>query len=269
MTETKRDMTVPAEMRDPVLPGGAFSHSQYDTYKACGKSYEFRYVKNVASPPSPAMVRGTALHRAIEHALIVKKDGGRTDLDEQLSLASDAFDQAKEQIEEWGEDAPGKHKDTVLRLYRVYHASALPLMNPIEIEQPFVVKVGSVTVRGVIDLVDHERDHPGDPGRLVVADLKTSSSKWSQNDVDKDAQLTLYTAVKRQVYGRIDNLVSTKTAAYHRLDTTRKPTDHRNLIEDYEDTVDLIKRGAFPMAPMDSWKCGPRWCQYWGVCRGR
>lgn len=256
-------------MIDPVLPGGAFSHSQYEAFKACGKAYEFRYVKQIRSPAAPAVARGLALHAGVEAALIAKKEGRETSVEEMSQVVSDAFDKAKETVEDWGEDNPGKVKGITLGLYRVYHAGALPKINPLEIEEPFVVKVGSVTVRGVIDLVDHEKDEPGDPGRIVVADLKTSGSKWSQNDVDKDTQLSLYTAVKGQINARIDNLVSTKTLAYHRLSTVRGPSDHRNLTEDYEQTVDMIKKGMFPMTTMDSWKCTPKWCPYWKDCRGR
>jgi putative RecB family exonuclease len=256
-------------MIDPVLPGGAFSHSQYEAFKACGRAYEFKYVKNLRTPPSPAMARGTAIHAGVETALIAKKEGRESSLDAMLALVSDSFDKAKEDITEWGDEDPGKLKDTAVSLYRVFHAAALPKMNPIEIEEPFVVKVGSVTVRGIIDLVDHEKENPGDPGKIVVADLKTSAAKWSQNEVDKDTQLSLYTAVKGQINARIDNLVSTKTPAYHRLSTVRGPADHRNLTEDYEQTVDLIKKGVFPMTSMDSWKCTPKWCPYWGNCRGR
>lgn len=269
MSEKKRFPDIPEDMRDPILPGGAFSHSQYEAFKACGKAYEFKYIKNLRSPPSPAMARGTAIHAGVEEALIAKKEGKPTSLEAMTALVSDAFDKAKEEIPEWGDEKPDALKDTALSLYRVYHSTALPKINPLEIEEPFLVKVGSITVRGIIDLVDHEKEGPGDPGKIVIADLKTSASKWSQNDVDKDTQLSLYTAVKGQINARIDNLVSTKTPAYHRLNTVRGASDHRNLTEDYEQTVDLIKKGVFPMASMDSWKCTPKWCPYWGTCRGR
>lgn len=195
--------------------------------------------------------------------------GTTPSLEAQLAHAATAFDKAKAAVEDWGDESAGKVKDAALSLYRVYHLNGLEKINPVEVEEPFVVKVGTVTVRGVIDLVDKATKHPGDPGRLEIVDLKTSASKWSENDVKADAQLSLYTAVKRLVYARIDNLVSTKTPALHRLDTMRGPRDHRNLIEDYEQVVDYIKRGVFPMAPMDSWKCTPKWCSYYSMCRGR
>lgn len=270
MTEKRHLPVIPPELADPGLPGGAFSHSQYETYKSCGRSYEFKYIKEQRAAPGPAMARGTAIHAAVEAALRHKqKHGDAPALDAQLAVAADAFEKAKAAVEVWGDDDPGKVKDVALSLYRVYHTQGLAKVTPVEIEEPFVVKVGSVTVRGVIDLVDLEKEQPADPGRLVVADLKTSAAKWSEGDVKNDAQLSLYTAVKRLIHGRIDNLVSTKTPALHRLPTTRGPRDHRNLIEDYEQTVDAIKKGIFLMAPMDSWKCTPKWCNYYGQCRGR
>lgn len=270
MTDKRHLPVIPPELVDPVLPGGAFSHSQYETYKGCGRAYEYKYVKGQRAAPGPQMARGVAIHSAVEHALRHKKDHSTVPtLDAQLAVVSDAFDKVQEAVENWGEEEPGKIKDAALRLYRVYHTEGLPKVTPIEIEEPFIVKVGTVTVRGVIDLLDLEKEQPADPGRLVVADLKTSAAKWSEGDVKNDTQLTLYTAVKRVVYARIDNLVSTKMPALHRLSTTRGPRDHRNLIEDYEQTVDTIKKGVFLMAPMDSWKCTPKWCNFYAQCRGR
>jgi len=270
MSEKRYLPVIPPELVDSGLPGGAFSHSQYETYKSCGRAYEYKYIKEQRTPPGPQMARGTAIHAAVETALRHKQQHGAAPaLDVQLAVAADAFDKAKEAVETWGDEEPGKVKDVALRLYRVYHAEGLSKVTPIEIEEPFVVKVGTVTVRGVIDLVDLEKSEPADPGRLVVADLKTSAAKWSEGDVKNDPQLSLYTAVKRLPHGRIDNLVNTKTPALHRLSTTRGAREHRNLIEDYEQTVDAIKKGFFLMASFDSWKCTPKWCNYYGQCRGR
>lgn len=270
MSEKRHLPIVPPDMFDKDLPGGAFSHSQYETYKACGRAYEFKYVKGHRLPPGHRQVRGSAIHAGVESSLrFVKQQRQLPALEAQLAVVSDTFDRAQVAIEDWEDTDAGSVKAVALGLYRVYHLQALPKLNPVEIEQPFVVKVGTVTVRGAIDLLDLEKDSEADPGRIVVADLKTSAAKWSAGEVENDAQLSLYTAVLRQSRGRIDNLVSTKTPAYHRLPTTRGPRDHRNLIEDYEQTVDLIKRGTFPMAPLDSWKCTPKWCSHWRLCRGR
>jgi RecB family exonuclease len=269
MNEKRHLSVIPPELVDPGLPGGAFSHAQYETYKSCGRAYEFKYIKEQRIAPSPATARGIAIHTAVETALRHKQRQGEVpSLDGQLAVVADTFEKAKEEVD-WGDEDPGKVKDVALSLYRVYHTQGLPKILPVEVETPFVVKVGSVTVRGVIDLIDLEKEQPGDPGRLAVVDLKTSSSKWSENEVKNDTQLSLYTAVKRIIHGRIDNLVSTKTPALHRLSTTRGPRDHRNLIEDYEQTVDAIKKGIFLMAPIDSWKCTPKYCSYYSQCRGR
>jgi hypothetical protein len=101
-------------------------------------------------------------------------------------------------------------------------------------------------------------------------DLKTSSSKWTAADVEKDTQLTLYSIVYSTPFVRIDNLVPLKAGpAFHRLEARRDLQAKKILIEDLEETTDLIKAGVFPKTQIDSWACSQKWCGYWSLCRGK
>jgi len=261
---------LPPDQADPDLPGGAFSHSQYDCYKSCPRSYCKKYIEKIPTAGSPSLARGSAIHMAAEMALKhIRDKKTMPEWEQQVTVLHHTYDKKAEEIEDWGEESKDKHREATLGMYHVYHAQALPKLNPVEVEVPFIGKLGTVVVRGIIDLIDHERENPADPGKYVIVDLKTSASKWSESDVKNDTQLTLYSAVQGHVNGRIDNLVSTKTPALHRLPTTRTPRDVAVLKEDYEETVDLIKRGIFPRTSIDSWKCTKKWCSYWLICRGR
>lgn len=244
---------IPPELRDEGVPGGAMSYSKYTKFKGCGADFEFTYVKGLRGPPSGNMARGVAVHAGAELALKGKKAGKAVSVSEAVNAVSESLDA----------DGFPEEKDVAIALYRVYHAIVLPKVVPLAIEEEFVVKVGTVTTVGYIDLVD------GAQGADTVVDLKTSSAKWSEREVRLDTQLTLYAAVRGTASARIDNLVSTKTPAYHGLPTTRTSQDVKIFIEDFEETVDFIKRGVFPKAPIDSWKCDPKWCGHWSVCRGR
>lgn len=244
---------IPPELRDDGIPGGVMSYSKYSKFKGCGQDFEYTYVQGLRGPPSGSMARGIAVHAGAEKALKAKKEGRVISVAEGVAAVSDACD---------AEDAKDE-KDVAVALYRVYHAVALPTILPLAIEEEFVVKIGTVPILGYIDLVD------GSAGSETVVDLKTSTAKWSDRDVRTDTQLTLYAAVRGTSLARIDNLVSTKTPAYHKLPTTRASQDFKVFVEDLEETVDLIKRGIFPKAPIDSWKCEPKWCAHWSLCRGR
>ena len=264
---------IPDDLKDPGLPTGLFSHSQYGAYKRCPKSYEFRYVQGLKIPPGASMFRGTAVHAGAEaaHEHIIAKATIPL-LDEMRSVVSDAFEKGKEEVQDWDGEEPGAVKDESIRLYQKYHQENLPKLRPVAAEEGFAVRVGTVPVQGFIDLVERHvgfgAPKPDDP--YIVADLKTSSSKWSAGDVEKDTQLTLYSIVRQTPFVRIDNLVSLKAGpTFHRLNASRDRTAQSVFIEDLEESVDLVKRGIFPKTQIDSWACNARWCGYWSMCRGR
>lgn len=263
----RRLPVLPEGFADPKLPRGTFSSSQYGLYKKCPTAYEFSYVQGIKIPPSGIMVTGTSIHAGAEAAhLHVMEKKALPDVEEIKAVAADHFEQEKETVGQWedGHDA-GTTKDKVVRGYEVYHRKALPLVRPVAAEQLFVKKVGTVPTIGYIDLIDAPV-----AGGLAVADLKTGSSSWSQDDIDRDPQFTLYSLVTGIPVVRVDNLVFLKAGPdYKSKSGARDAAAHRNLVEDYEETADLIKEGVFPKAPLDSWACSPKWCGYWSMCRGR
>ena len=269
----KKKLDIPEELRDAALPTGTFSHSQYSRFKICPKSYDFRYVQGIKSATAVAMFRGTAVHAgaeaAHEHMIAHKAVPG---LDAMQALVADEFEARKEEVQDWDGEQPGAVKDTALKLYARYHQDNLPKLRPIAAEEGFATRVGTVPLTGYIDLVElHSgfgEPKPEDP--VSIADLKTSSAKWSASDVEKDTQLTLYSIVRKTPFVRIDNLVTLKAGpALHRLESTRDARAQAVFVEDLEETVDLVKRGIFPKTSIDSWACSEKWCSYWAMCRGK
>ena len=127
-------------------------------------------------------------------------------------------------------------------------------------------KVGTVPIVGFVDFIDQP---VGEPAPWVV-DLKTSSKKWSSAMVATNTQLTLYALGTQTPNVRIDNIVLREGGAdFQREEHTRTRHQLKVLAEDIQEVADDIKRGRFPMAPIDSWACSASWCAYWSKCRGR
>lgn len=265
---------VPDDFKSPDLPTGLFSSSQYNLYKKCGRAYYFKYVMGYKSPQKALPYKGIMVHKGAEFSLGKKIAKQPATLEEAKATVSDAFDAGKDEIESWDDDkTAGSAKDSVLELYTTYHKQALPLMNPREVEKPFAIKHGgTLPVIGFIDLIDTVKlfDDDMDPGVPIVADLKYSGTSWSQADADKDPQFTLYAIAERVDKIRVDNVVPLKKGpVVKQIASTRTVRDKEVLIEDYLETADMIKKGVFPMAPIDHWGCGPKWCDHWHRCRGR
>lgn len=258
---------LPEGFADPKLPRGTFSASQYGLYKKCPKAYEFSYVDGIKNPPSGIQLTGTTIHLGAEtaHKHLMETQTPPT-VEAVKAAMSDHFDVEQEAVASWEEglDA-GKTKDKAMRGYETYHAKALPTVRPMAAEQGFVKKIGVVPMTGFIDLIDAPK-----PGQLVVADLKHGSASWSQDDVNKDPQFTIYSIVTGIGQVRVDNLVFKKAGPdFSQKTAPRDAQAQRILVEDLEETVDLVKRGVFPKTSIDSWACSEKWCGYWTMCRGR
>lgn len=272
-SEKRRLPVVPDDFKDQRLPTGLFSHSQYSLYKKCGRAYYFRYVEGFRGFQKATPYKGVMIHKGAEYSLEKKKDKLPTVLEEAKAVISDAFDRDKKEIEVWEDDGnEGRAKDSVMEAYSGYHRQALPLMNPQSVEKEFAILVGDVPTIGYIDLIDKEKlfDDDFDPGVTVVADLKYSGASWSQADADKDPQFTLYAIVEGVDKIRVDNLVQLKKGpTLKQLASTRTAQDKNVLVEDYVDTANMIRKGIFPMASIDSWGCNEKWCDHWYRCRGK
>lgn len=275
--------TYPENFFDEDIPNGVISPSGYNTYKRCPRQYEYSYVRGIVQPPGFTMVRGTAIHKGAEvtHKHTIQT-GKPLELEAAKQAVSDTWEEEKQTIESW-EDGdgnkvdPGHIKDSAITGFTVYYRDAVPLIKPVAAEEPFAVKIGTVPVRGVIDLIDSVRgdysigDDPDKPPPdiEVVSDLKTTSKLWAEQKIQYEPQLTFYAIVKDTRNTRIDFLLDQKKGAkYVAVRTERTNHEKRLLVEDLEEAVANIKAGVFPRCDPTSWACTPKFCGYYHRCRG-
>jgi hypothetical protein len=277
--EEKRQFEYPPDFLDPGIPKGVLSPSGFSTYKKCPRMFEYAYVLGMRKPPGIAMLKGTAIHKGAEvvHRHTINT-GHRMQIDEAVQAVADEFERGLQNIEKNIEDSdPGLVKDRALSNFRTYYTQAVPLINPIAAEKTFAVKVGTVPMRGVIDLIDRipgeivlGEDDPENPPLVeVVSDLKTTTKAWSEQMVNFSTQLTIYSIVEKQPRVRVDLLVDKKTgASYVPMRAYRTLQEQKVIIEDIEEVVMHIKAGVFPRCLPDSYLCTPRFCGYYADCRG-
>ena len=273
----REPLKFPEGFHDDRLPKGTFSYSQYSAYKKCAAAYELKYVKGLPSPGNVRMARGVAIHSLVEQALRKKMRGEVVKHEELFSETTDVVKDAFGDIADWEGTDEKAATQAVRDAYSTYHVYALPKLNPVAVEQPFAVKVADVPMVGYIDVVDlvpiadGVADETGEvPSRQVVVDLKTTEKTWSQDQVDRSPQLSLYAAATGIPDVRIDMLVQLKKGTeYRSVNGTRSHTAVEVFKEDLAETADLIKKGIFPKAAIDSWGCAKDWCSYWSICRGR
>ena len=153
-----------------------------------------------------------------------------------------------------------------------YHKLPDDQFKIIAIEEPFSFTLPGVSVPiiGAMDLVEED-----DSGTIIVVDFKTSSRAYSNDEIDRNFQLTLYQiAAKmngyrdREILLRFDCLIKTKKPKFEPYYTTRTETDERRAIRKIIEVWKGISMGIF--IPNDSafnWKCKncslKKYCDEW------
>ena len=276
-----RELNVPPDFRDPKLPRSFFSYSQYTSFKICGQAYAYNYVHGVLRPGYASTVRGNSVHKGLEFACrIFMKEGRWPTIEEAREAVSKEFEDRSKEVENWGESKPGDIKDQTIKLYNVMHTKMLPKIKPLAVEKGFAVKFGGIPTVGWIDLIDEvpALSVPGlspeeqqlAPTMKVTCDLKTVEKKWSDNELAKNPQLTLYSFTEGTPLVRVDQLVMYKKAyGYIPGNAKRTKQDADILAEDMNETVDLIHKGIFPKCQIDNWACNVDHCSFWTMCRGK
>lgn len=260
---------------DPELPKGTFSNSAYNSYKICGYAYQLKYIDKQPWIGTTQMVRGSSVHKGVEQLLRDKIAGKKTPLAEGLATVAKDYDERSLTVKDWLDEKPGELKDRVLKLYEIYHTTVVDNLNPKAVELPFAVKVEGIPMTGFIDLITEDAAITvggvaidDAPKKHVIRDLKTSGKSWSEDQVNKSTQLTLYSHITGVPDVAIDLLLATKKPVFKSTPAKRVKRDAQVLMEDMHEVVDQIKKGNFPKTSIDNWACGER-CPYWTQCRGR
>ena len=200
--ELQRFAAAPAEVDSPLPRLGAdniltVSYTEIDDYRRCPLRYRFAHVLKIPVLPTPPMIYGNALHRAVADFLTKKRNG------EQPTLA---------QLEatfrsSWiggGFISPDHESDRFeagLTALRRFFAAEEGMPAPDLVEQRFSFMLGNDRVVGQWDRVD--RTATG----AEVADYKSSildgDEDTAQRRAAKNMQLPVYALAYKKTFGEL------------------------------------------------------------------
>ena len=239
------------------------SASSINAYLECGLQYKFSKIDKL-KPEFKAdnLFYGIAIHRVLADFHQQKLIGTILSSDDLLGL----FDQYWKEFAENNDSiryTKNQSFKSILRngkaLLKAYHES-LPKdqYNIVAIEEPFAITPEGldIPIIGIMDLVEEDGD-----GTIIITENKTSGKAYSDNQIDKNLQLTIYQiAARSNGYGdrdillRIDCLIKTKTPKFQSYYTYRSELDEHRAIRRIQKVWNGIKKGVF--IPNDnSWKC--------------
>lgn len=267
-----------------------FSHSLIDTMLDCPRKAAYRYVENIKSPRSAALIKGSACDEAWNKALDTYiADGERMPIADIVTLTEERYravvanDGGIRQID-WGDDkgdpkaAARKHLDASMRLTRVWAETLYPSIEPAAVQLEYTRTLPSG--REFIGFVDWSGTWDNLP---CIGDNKTASRAMPQGDADKALQPSAYSwlieansvgaetetgefsgpdvnfvfarAIETSGGNRKGEFVATKR-------TWQDNNWYGHLVEEVEAQ---FVAGNFPPNPKSN-LCGPKWCPYFERC---
>ncbi len=248
----------------------ALSFTQLNTYLRCPRQYHYRYVLGIRTPPSGSMVQSRIWHETVERNYRQKITSHEDlPLEDLQAFYAERFDEALkvEDVAFDADESAGALKDEGLAIVAAHHREIAPAVQPLFVEKPFRVSLGTdfpYELVGVWDLVEQDG---------TVCDNKAYSKAPSQQELDRDLQLTVYSLAYRAAFGevekglRVDAVLKYKTPKAVQLTTRRTNEDCRWLLGLIEEVARAIDQNVFFPNP-NGWHCSPKWCGHWERCMG-
>jgi len=279
------------------------SYSSINTYHLCPSAWKRHYIDKVQTPTATALVFGSAFHATVEAYIRMKNleqgimEIGDNQTRERLKGLDDADSLLawwglqwaakleKEPNIDWGDETPEALADLGAKMLGKLDVSGsganrkemageflskiVPMMNN---GKPVIERKVSLSVPGVpipvigyIDIITADG---------VPSDFKTASRAWYKSKADEELQPTFYLAALAQMGepvpdGKFRYYIFTKAKSPKAqiLETSRTAGEMLWLFELIRQTWQAIEAGVFPSNPT-TWKCNPKYCDYWNMCRG-
>ena len=241
------------------------SASSINDYIDCGLLYKFGRIDKIqADFKSDALEFGSAVHLALADFHMEKMRGKFPSVKE----LHQSFEMHWRKLTDGRDDikyAEGNNPEIMLLqgqelLTAYYNKSSWREYECIGIEEPFsfMIEGCPLPIIGSIDLMEKDK-----AGTIIINDFKTSSKAYSNADVDKNFQLTLYQMAARAIgYGdadillRFDCLIKTKQPKFDSYYTTRGVTDEIRARRKIIEVARGISQGIFiPNDSPQNWKC--------------
>ena len=245
------------------------SYSSISSYLLCGEAWRRRYVAKEPAPVSSNLVLGSAFHGALEAYL-----KGAPDL-EGAYEQSWAKQLERDQNVAWENGAPEFDHDMGLRMVRAKPVQQLldtvranfdPEHGEIERRVELRVPGVPVPIIGYIDIITRD----GIPG-----DFKTASRMWTDAKAGDELQPLFYLAALNQEGVQVPDwtfrhyvFAKGQHPAAKVFEVQRKPSEIFGLFEIIKAAWHGIESGVYLQQP-GSWKCSPRYCEFWQGCRAK
>ena len=248
------------------------SYSSVSSFLTCGKAWKYRYVDKVQAAPSPTLLIGSAVHDTVEEIVRCRTLGIEEPDPAEFCAQTAAERLEKEPAINNTPEAENVKSEAVrvataplilsaIRLLRAKVDDAGPMIErKVTLEIPEI----DVPVIGYIDIILSD----GTP-----ADFKTASKAWTQEKAEAELQPVFYLAAMGQCGMPVNwnfkhlVMVKNKVPKFQTFEHHHKPDELFRLVGKIQSVWRSIDSGNFLPAAPGSWKCSPKYCDYWKLCQ--
>lgn len=246
-----------AQLARPGEAARPLSPSQVLKYLNCSASWHYEYVAQLPQPATSSLALGKALHSAAQATLSAKKEGDALHVDHVIAdILPAELERELASAELREEESAADLHQLAAALYREWHASALPFIDPLEIEYDVEGEIAGIAVRGRVDVVDKSG---------CVIDLKTATKAPSEISAAHQFQLATYAYLTGAPSYRVVTVTKTKTPRVipHTRDVQ---TSDVSLIHNLFPIVADAMAQGFAIPNRQSMFCSRKNCAFWCQC---
>ncbi|MFH1643403.1 MAG: UvrD-helicase domain-containing protein [Patescibacteria group bacterium] len=272
LIEQKKEKRI---IKEKIILPKHFSFSQLVAFANCPYQYKLAHVLRVPVGGRASFSFGKTIHNTLYEFVkeINENKGKQKDLfnkktknnKKSLSLNDLLLIYEKEWIDDWYENSAQKQeykklgKDILRNFYNDFEKNPPEILKTSEglgLELPFKLKIGNVTIKGVIDRVDEVN------GEVEIIDYKTGQHKEKLSPQDKQ-QLLLYQIATEEIFG-----LKPFKLTYYYLEQGQKVSflgnakDKEKEKENILKKIEEIKNSDFVATP--GWQCN--FCDFKYIC---
>ncbi len=245
-----------------------YSHSKLSTFEQCRYKYKLRYIDKIKPEIEKSIEAhlGTCVHDTLEWIYnSVKNENKTPSIDEVITFYSvkwqDEFSDeiliVKKQMS--AKDYFNKGVQFLIDYYTEHH----PFKDgTIECERRIIVELNEkIKLQGYIDRLVHNIE----TGEYEVHDYKTANTLPTQEKMDQDRQLALYSIAIKEQYGEDKEVKLIWHYLAHKQKIVSQRTNEQ-LEKLKQETIELIKQieSTTDFPAQESILCN--WCEYKSMC---
>lgn len=246
------------------------SYSALDTYKNCPLKYKYQELDRIAVPKNIEAVFGGSIHACLK--FMFERTPLYPTADEIINLFRNLWSIKKEKINLSEEELKAYCDDGISILKNFYKLNQPWNFNVLDLESRFSVLIPDPSgkeehiLTGIIDRIDKNPDNEF----YEIIDYKTSRKMPSQENLDKNLQMSIYQMgiLKRWPHIKPENIKLSFYFLKHgeKITTSRSPEDLEKTKTFIIKTVGEIKKRIADndFSPFPSGLCN--WCGYKPQC---